>query len=193
MPSCQRAVCSRRPQPHRPRRLYARHRPLPPCPQRRKDAYRRYCKLRDAGRLKGGQNPPLSAADSLIAKEQLQVVRVGRASSGQDAADPEDNSCKGSKEVSIMLPKEQVAAMLGEGPFAGMPADGCASPTAAAAEATAAAAEAAEEAAKPGCSGRFDFIRFWEVRLCCACCACRSYDAVALLATNSFAAGTFPW
>lgn len=132
--------------------------------QRRKDAYRRYCKLRDAGRLKGGQNPPLSAADSLIAKEQLQVVRVGRASSGQDAADPEDNSCKGSKEVSIMLPKEQVAAMLGEGPFAGMPADGCASPTAAAAEATAAAAEAAEEAAKPGCSGRFNFIRFWERR-----------------------------
>lgn len=32
--------------------------------QRRKEAYRRYCKLRDCGKLAGGANPPLSAANS---------------------------------------------------------------------------------------------------------------------------------
>lgn len=33
--------------------------------QRRREAYRRYCKLRDRGKLKNGSNPPLSAADNL--------------------------------------------------------------------------------------------------------------------------------
>ncbi|KAL4436069.1 hypothetical protein ABPG77_005517 [Micractinium sp. CCAP 211/92] len=31
--------------------------------ERRREAYRRYCKLRDRGKLQGGSNPPLSAAD----------------------------------------------------------------------------------------------------------------------------------
>ena len=36
------------------------------CPaQRRREAYRRYCKLRDQGKLAGGANPPLSAADTV--------------------------------------------------------------------------------------------------------------------------------
>ncbi|PSC74223.1 senescence-specific cysteine protease SAG39-like isoform A [Micractinium conductrix] len=33
--------------------------------QRRRDAYHRYCKLRDAGRLEGGADPPISDADQL--------------------------------------------------------------------------------------------------------------------------------
>lgn len=33
--------------------------------QRRREAYRRYCKLRDRGKLKDGSNPPLSAADTM--------------------------------------------------------------------------------------------------------------------------------
>lgn len=37
---------------------------LPPL-QRRREAYRRYCKLRDQGKLAGGANPPLSAADTV--------------------------------------------------------------------------------------------------------------------------------
>ena len=38
---------------------------FPSCPQRRREAYRRYCKLRDQGKLAGGANPPLSAADTV--------------------------------------------------------------------------------------------------------------------------------
>ncbi|KAL4440540.1 hypothetical protein ABPG75_003541 [Micractinium tetrahymenae] len=128
--------------------------------QRRKDAYLRYCKLRDAGRLKGGHNPPLSAADSLIAKEQLQVIRIGQAAGREGAGDADELGSKGSKEVSIVLSKDKAAEMLGEGPFGGVPADACASPTAAAV--AAAAAAAAEEAQEQGCWGRFGFIRFWE-------------------------------
>lgn len=143
---------------------------LAACLQRHKDAYKRYCKLRDAGRLKGGQNPPLSAADSLIVKDQLQVVRIGNTAAPQQSADPEDVTFKSSKEVSIVLPKEQAEAMLGKSPFAGVPADECTSPTAAVAAANAAAASAAAAAAAEeqpaGCSGRLGFIpfRFWEVR-----------------------------
>ncbi|KAI7836836.1 hypothetical protein COHA_009337 [Chlorella ohadii] len=33
--------------------------------ERRREAYRRYCKLRDQGKLAGGANPPLSAADTV--------------------------------------------------------------------------------------------------------------------------------
>ncbi|KAL4419295.1 hypothetical protein ABPG77_001627 [Micractinium sp. CCAP 211/92] len=138
--------------------------------KRRKDAYKRYCKLRDAGRLKGGQNPPLSAADSLIVKDQLQVIRIGNTAAPQQSADPEDVTFKSSKEVSIVLPKEQAEAMLGKSPFAGVPADECTSPTATVAAANAAAASAAAAAAAEeqpvGCSGRLGFIpfRFWERR-----------------------------
>lgn len=39
--------------------------PAPAPPQRRREAYRRYCKLRDQGKLEGGANPPLSAADTV--------------------------------------------------------------------------------------------------------------------------------
>lgn len=37
--------------------------PQVPVLQRRREAYRRYCQLRDRGKLEGGNNPPLSAAD----------------------------------------------------------------------------------------------------------------------------------
>lgn len=39
---------------------------VPAVPQRRREAYRRYCKLRDQGKLAGGANPPLSAADTVV-------------------------------------------------------------------------------------------------------------------------------
>ncbi|KAL4422476.1 hypothetical protein ABPG75_008673 [Micractinium tetrahymenae] len=60
---------------------------------RRREAYRRYCKLRDRGKLKGGNNPPLSAADTITPAasrdatfDAAECAENGEASKGAAAA-----------------------------------------------------------------------------------------------------------
>ncbi len=60
--------------------------------QRRREAYRRYCKLRDRGKLKNGSNPPLSAADNLspaassaVAHDAVAWAENGEASKAEAA------------------------------------------------------------------------------------------------------------
>ncbi|PRW60468.1 ligand-gated ion channel [Chlorella sorokiniana] len=53
--------------------------------ERRREAYRRYCKLRDQGKLAGGANPPLSAADTVAFSGFFNRQKAAKANQGVPA------------------------------------------------------------------------------------------------------------
>lgn len=75
--------------------------------QRRREAYRRYCQLRDRGKLKDGNNPPLSAAD-LITPTISQAREHSAA--GVAASGAENGAASGVVHAAEAPPPELAAA-----------------------------------------------------------------------------------